>query len=126
MRWECETSYGRTTRSFGQVRPIVKWKVRGWHVHIWCDESNPVSRTDSGVQKAIAKVLDALCPGRGKGFGCELWERGVAEDAPDSIRVYYRVLHVRMYNGELVGIDLGRAKEESQGVLNGGSDGHVV
>ena len=119
MRWEGETSYGRSAGSFGQARRIVivKWKVKGWGVHIWCDESDPVARADPGAEKAIAKVLYALCPGRGTGFGCGEWERvdgkRRAVDAPDGIRVDDRMLHVGMYNGELVGIYLCGAKKES-------------
>ena len=51
---------------------------------------------------------------------------GWAGDAPDGIRVYNRMLNVRMYNGELVGIDLRCAKKESERVLCGGSDGHAA
>ena len=70
MRWEDETSYGRSARSFGQVRPTAKLKVKGWYVHIWCDESNPVARIDAGLEEAVGKVLYALCPGGGAEFRC--------------------------------------------------------
>lgn len=46
-------------------------------------------------------------------------------DVPNAIRVYYRVLHIRMYNGKLVGIDLRSTKKECEGVLNGESDGRI-